>query len=305
MDMHPNNYPKLHNATWPGVVGKGDGSEPCLSLETMLDLTAAAEVEGVKFDGVDLFLFDPHCGIDSTEEDLKRLVDSVQSRNLEIGSVVAPVWPPTGGGSAMGSAEDRKRFLIQVAKACQIARQLSEFGVRPHGVVRIDSAVDPASWALDPEGNQKRIAATFREACEIARDQGERLAAEGEICWGGLHSWRRMVQLLEMVDRRDTLGFQADMAHTLYICLGTMRRKTPWFRKISIGKARNLIRLIGNSARRSVPGRSICTLPRMMRQSRARGLMTRRAAIACRTTPMASWTLRAVPGIGCAEMIKL
>jgi sugar phosphate isomerase/epimerase len=220
VNKHPNNYPKLHNATWPGVVGKGDGSEPCLSLETMLDLTAAAEVEGAKFDGVDLFLFEPHCNIDSSEEDLKCLVDSVQSRNLEIGSVVAPVWPPTGGGSAMGSGEDRRRFLVQVSKACRIACQLRKLGVRPHGVVRIDSAVDPATWALDPAGNQKRIAETFREACDIARDQGERLAAEGEICWGGLHSWRRMIQLLEMVDRPGTLGFQADMAHTLLYLLG-------------------------------------------------------------------------------------
>ena len=26
--MNENNYPKLHNATWPGIVGKGDDSEP-------------------------------------------------------------------------------------------------------------------------------------------------------------------------------------------------------------------------------------------------------------------------------------
>ena len=40
---HPNNYPKLHNAAWPGVVGKGgEGAEPCIDLATMLDLTAAA-----------------------------------------------------------------------------------------------------------------------------------------------------------------------------------------------------------------------------------------------------------------------
>ena len=215
-----NNYPKLHNATWPGVVGKGEGSEPCISLETMLDLTAAAQAGGARFDGVDLFLFEPHVRIDSSDDDLKRLVDAVRARNLEIGSVVAPVWPPTGGGSAMGSPEERKRFLAQVEKACRIARRLREMGVRPNGVVRIDSAVDPARWTADPEGNQKLIARTFRESCEIARDHGERLAAEGEICWGGMHSWRRMVQLLEMVDRPDTLGFQADMAHTLLYLLG-------------------------------------------------------------------------------------
>jgi hypothetical protein len=120
----------------------------------------------------------------------------------------------------MGTDEDRKRFLTQVAKACRIARQLRKLGARPTGVVRIDSAVDPATWAVDPEGNQKRIAQTFCQACDIAEDHGEQLAAEGEICWGGMHSWRRMAQLLEMVDRPNTLGFQADMAHTLLYLLG-------------------------------------------------------------------------------------
>ena len=55
-----NNYPRLHNAAWPGVVGKGlDAEEPFLSLDTMLDLSAAAEVDGVRFDGIDLFLSAP------------------------------------------------------------------------------------------------------------------------------------------------------------------------------------------------------------------------------------------------------
>ena len=53
-----NAYPKLHNAMWSGLVGKGSpGAEPCIDLDTMLDLTAAAEVDGVHFDGVDIFLF--------------------------------------------------------------------------------------------------------------------------------------------------------------------------------------------------------------------------------------------------------
>ena len=94
-------FPKLHNALWPGVVGKGSpGSEPFIDIDTMLGLTAAASVGGVKFDGVDLFLFAPHVEINATDDDLKQLADKVRSRNLVIGSVVAPVWPPTGGGSA-------------------------------------------------------------------------------------------------------------------------------------------------------------------------------------------------------------
>ncbi len=48
-----NNYPKVHNATWPGIVGKGPDSEPVIPLDKMLEMTAAAEVDGVKFDGVD------------------------------------------------------------------------------------------------------------------------------------------------------------------------------------------------------------------------------------------------------------
>ena len=47
-----NTFPKLHNAMWPGLVGKGeeDGQEPPISLERMLELTANAEVDGVKFE---------------------------------------------------------------------------------------------------------------------------------------------------------------------------------------------------------------------------------------------------------------
>ena len=216
-----NTFPKLHNAAWPGVVGKGSpGAEAFIDLDTMLDLTAKAEVNGTKFDGVDLFVFAPHVDIDSTDDELKQLADKVRRRNLVIGSVVAPVWPPTGGGSAMGGEADQANFLKQVQKGCRIAKRLRELGVRPYGVVRIDSAAGPGDWLADPEGNQKKIADTFRKACDIAKDFGERLAAEGEICWGGMHSWKRMIQLLELTDRPGVLGFQADMAHTLLYTLG-------------------------------------------------------------------------------------
>lgn len=220
MSDHTNNFPKLHNAAWPGVVGKGDGGEPPIDLDTMLDLTAAAEFEGVKFDGFDLFLFAPHIDIDASEDELKELADKARSRNLEIGTVVAPVWPPTGGGSAIGTEADRKKFCEQVKKGCRIAERLRLEGIRPNGVVRVDSACDVTGWAQDPTENMKRLVATLKEACLIAEDCGERLAAEGEICWGGMHSWKVMVQVLEAVDRPQTLGFQADMAHTLLYLLG-------------------------------------------------------------------------------------
>ncbi|MBN1852481.1 MAG: TIM barrel protein [Pirellulales bacterium] len=214
-------FPKLHNAAWPGVVGKEPGtSNPPIDLDTMLDYTAAAEVDGEKFDGVDLFLSDPHVSIDASDSDLELIARKVQNRGLVIGSVVAPVWPPTGGGSAMDPGPGRQAFLMQVRKACRISRAFNELGVRSYGIVRIDSACTPDAWYSDPETNQKIIAETFRLACDIAAEYGERLAAEGEICWGGMHSWRRMVELLTAVDRPN-IGFQADMAHTLLYALGT------------------------------------------------------------------------------------
>ncbi|HTF71927.1 MAG TPA: hypothetical protein VK638_55600, partial [Edaphobacter sp.] len=132
--------PAIHNAMWPGLVGKGPDSEPPIDLETMLDLTASAEVDGVKFDGVDLFASLPHIDIDSTKDDLARIGEGISRRNLVVGSLVAPVWPPTGGGSAMGSEEERGRFLTQVKKACSMAKTFRDLGLRHYGVIRIDSA---------------------------------------------------------------------------------------------------------------------------------------------------------------------
>lgn len=217
--MKENNFPKLHNAAWPGVVGKGPDSEPPIGLDEMLKLTAGAEVNGTKFDGIDLFLYDPHINIDSSEDEIKNLGEKIADLGLKVGSLVAPVWPDIGGGSAMGSKEDRNNFVTQVKKSCEIGKTLREQGVRSYGVIRIDSAVDPGTWAENPEQNTKLIAQTWREACDIAADYDEELAAEGEICWGGMHSWKTMVNTLEQVDR-DNIGFQADMAHTLLYLLG-------------------------------------------------------------------------------------
>src|SRR5258707_4911698 len=164
----PQKFPALHNAMWPGLVGKGPDSEPPIDLDTMLDLTANASVNGVRFDGVDLFLCDPHVSIDPTADEAKRLADRIRARQLVLGSLVAPVWPPTASGSAIGDAAERRQFVTQVRKACQIGKTLREIGIRTGGVVRIDSAASPAEGAKDPLGNTKKIAETFREACDIA-----------------------------------------------------------------------------------------------------------------------------------------
>ncbi len=218
--MSEQRFPKIHNAMWPGLVGKGPGAEPPIGLDTMLELTAQASVDGQRFDGVDLFLSDPHVSIDSSKDDLLRLGDDIAERKFVVGSLVAPVWSATGGGSAMGNEEERGRFLKQVEKACRIGAALRDIGIRRDGVIRIDSAASAADWAESPRANTERIAATFRQACTIAEEHGEQLAAEGEICWAAMHGWKHMIELLELVDRPHTLGFQADMAHTLLYTLG-------------------------------------------------------------------------------------
>ena len=73
-----NNYPKLHNAMWPGIVGKGaPDSEPIIPLDTLLELTANAEADGQKFDGVDLFIVAPHFDVDSDLDAVKRMADHI------------------------------------------------------------------------------------------------------------------------------------------------------------------------------------------------------------------------------------
>ena len=213
--------PKLHNAMWPGLVGKEPNTDhPPISLEKMLDFTAHAEVDGHKFDGVDLFLFHPHTDPDASDDEIKKMADLIASKGLNVGSLVAPVWPGTVGDSSMGDAAQREKFVLAVKKACRIAGILNRHGVRKYGVIRIDSADSPEHWSADSAGNTAKIAATFREAGEVAAAHGERLAAEGEICWAGMHSWKYMVQLLEAVGMPGTVGFQADLAHTYLYLLG-------------------------------------------------------------------------------------
>ena len=215
--------PKLHNAMWPGLVGKGTeaGQEPPISLEKMLDLTAAAEVNGQKFEGIDYFLFLPHTNPEASDEELKQIADMIASKGFKVGSLVAPVWGGTVGDSAMGDAVATEKFLSAVRMACRIAKVFEEHGVRQYGCIRIDSAeFGVEKWRADAKAHTSKIAATFREAAKIAADNGERLAAEGEICWAGMHSWKDMLDLLEEVGMPETLGFQADLAHTYLYLMG-------------------------------------------------------------------------------------
>ncbi|MCH2613362.1 MAG: sugar phosphate isomerase/epimerase [Opitutales bacterium] len=208
---------------WTGLVGKGGDepdAEPPISLDRMLELTAGAEVDGQKFDGIDYFLFHPHTDPDASDGELKTIADKIASYGFSVGSLVAPVWPGTVGDSAMGDDEQQQKFLMAVEKACHIAKVFNDHGVRKYGVIRIDSATGPETWAEEPKAGTARIAETFRKAAQIAADHGERLAAEGEICWAGMHSWKDMLDLLEAVGMPESLGFQCDLAHTYLYLMG-------------------------------------------------------------------------------------
>jgi len=219
--MSKNNYPKLHNAMWPGLVGKEPNTDhPPISLDRMLELTANASVNGQKFEGVDLFLFHPHTDPDASTDDIKRMADKIAGKGLLVGSLVAPVWPGTVGDCSFGSPDQRAKFVLAVKKACRIARILNDHGVRRYGVIRIDAAGGPSGWMTDAAGNTRKSAETFREAGVVAAAHGERLAAEGEICWGGMHSWKHMLDLLEQTGMPGTVGFQADLAHTYLYLMG-------------------------------------------------------------------------------------
>ncbi|MFL3659634.1 MAG: TIM barrel protein, partial [Opitutales bacterium] len=124
------------------------------------------------------------------------------------------------GDAAMGTEEQQGKFLTAIEKACRIAKIFNEHGVRQYGCIRIDSASGVEDWHKDPTTNTQRIADTFKKAAQIAADNGERLAAEGEICWAGMHSWRDMLNLLEAVGMPESLGFQCDLAHTYLYLLG-------------------------------------------------------------------------------------
>jgi len=208
---------------WPGLVGKGGdepGAEPPISLDRMLELTAGADVDGQKFEGIDYFLFHPHTDPDASEDKLKAIADKIAGHGFTVGSLVAPIWPGTVGDAAMGTEEQQGKFLLSIEKACRIAKIFNEHGVRQYGCIRIDSASGVEDWQKNPTVNTQRIADTFKKAAQIAADNGERLAAEGEICWAGMHSWKDMLNLLEAVGMPESLGFQCDLAHTYLYLLG-------------------------------------------------------------------------------------
>ena len=165
--MSGNTFPKLHNAMWPGLVGKGPDAEPPIDLDTMLDLTAAAEVDGVKFDGVDLFLYDPHIIIDRPG----RRSSASPTRSAARGSWSARSSRRSGRRSAAARRWDdgRAREVPRPGRQGLPDRAATARAGRPPVRRRPDRLGDRrADWAKNPAGNQKKIAETFKRGRDIA-----------------------------------------------------------------------------------------------------------------------------------------
>ena len=300
--MPGNNYPKLHNAMWPGLVGKGPDSEPPIDLDTMLKLTAAARSNGGKFEGVDLFLADPHTSIDSTKDDIQRLADKIAGYGLAVGSVVAPVWPPVGGGSAMGSAGRARqicRYGRQGLPHCAAAERHrnSQVWSRPESIPRpgcmIGRPIRPTTRNRSPRHSARR-AMSPNDMASAWRLKAKSAGAEctagrtWSTCWrrsGGRRPWAsRPIWPTRCSTRWDTTP-----------------RSTASFPRTTTGPTQKRSTRRSKSSRtRSDRGRSISMSPRTTQPSKAKARTTRRDVTAWSATRMANSILRATPATGCA-----
>ena len=131
--MHFRNYTTRPGRDWSERAATEPGADPVISQDRMLELTANASVDGVTFDGIDLFLSLPHTDLGHPPTTISRqLADKVGSKGLVIGSLVAPIW---GGGGAFGTEEDRKNYLTaltQVLRHRQEAERYRHPQVRHH-----------------------------------------------------------------------------------------------------------------------------------------------------------------------------
>ena len=100
---------------WPGLVGKGDedGQEPPISLVNV-GFSAAAEVNGRKFDGIIIFI-SSHTNPEASAMNLKISLISLQGVSLVL---VAPVWPGTGDSPELMKA-GKILEAVKMAADCQ------------------------------------------------------------------------------------------------------------------------------------------------------------------------------------------
>jgi hypothetical protein len=211
---------------WPGLVGKEDGTDhPPISLDRMLELTAKAEVNGQKFEGIDCSCF------------IRTPIRTPRTTRCGRWPTKSPAWASLSDRSSPRLAGDGRRLGDGFRRGPQEFRPRRRKGLpdcrRAQEARRPEVRRDPDRLGRQGRrsGMPTRPATPRRSPPRSAKrpkwpDHGERLAAEGEICWAGMHSWKNMLDLLNEVGMPETVGFQADQAHTYLYLWATTPRST-------------------------------------------------------------------------------
>ena len=175
---------------------------------------------------------------------------------------------------------------------------LNKHGVRKYGVIRIDSADSPTHWAADPKGNTQENRRHVSRGGKSRQRSRRALAAEGEICWAGMHSWSDMVDLLEAVDMPDTVGFQADHGPHVSLPARLQRRRSTRCSKPGYSDAEFGAGLQEDDRRPAPLDDRFPRRPERRHASTAPAATTKPAATARPTTPTASSTSSNAPATG-------
>ena len=186
---------------WPGLVGKGGpDAEPPIDLDTMLDLTAAAEV-----DGVEVRRRRPVPVRSARQHRLDRRRPQAAGRQDRARRTSWSARSSRRSGRRPAAArrwasdEERKQFLDAGAQGLphrpEAARDSASAATASSASTRPPARRD---WAKDPAGNTKKIAETFREAGRHRR-RSRRAARRRRRDLLGRHAQRGsdMVELLE------------------------------------------------------------------------------------------------------------
>ena len=211
-----NNRPFLSVPTWVGFVGKepDKGGEEPVPLDELCKLFSMPAHGAHRIEMLDIFCFMPH--VDFNNPDTAKLLgEAIFDRyGFFVGTLVAPTWAGTNGGSAM-TIEGRVARAKQIKKTAEIGKWLREQGIRPAGcnLVRTDTGESPENFMTgDTKANAEFIAETFRMEAEICADLGERLTVEGEPCQGGMQTVQLCADIMRQAGSKHCT-FEADLTH--------------------------------------------------------------------------------------------
>ena len=172
------NIPPFTTPCGPASSARGPGAEPPIDLDTMLDITAAAERrrrEVRRRRSVSLRSARQHRFDRRRPEAAGRQDRPAQSRRrFARRAGVAADRRRLGDGQRRGAESVRHAGAARPARS---ARSSSDLGIRKYGVVRIDSAASPADWAKDPAGNHEEDRRDVPAG--VRRRRGVRRAARG------------------------------------------------------------------------------------------------------------------------------